>query len=111
MSKKTKGFPLEASVDRLIVIRDPDEEKTKGGIYLPDNAKKKTKMATVLAVGEPGVTSGGQPMPILPWQTGDRVYINEYVGNILEVGADEYDHDEKQTILVIHRDDVLATMR
>lgn len=109
--KTEKEFPLEASVDRLIVIRDAAEEVTKGGIYLPDNAKKKTKMATVLDVGKPGVTANGSPMPKMPWFPGCRVYINEYVGNVLDVDQELFTHDEKRTILVIHRDDVLATLR
>ena len=87
--------------DRLIVKRLEGEEKTKGGIIIPDTAKEKPQEAKVIAVGKGKVTEDGklQPMEV---QKGDRVLVGKYSGSEIKVDGEEH--------LIIREDDVLAIL-
>jgi chaperonin GroES len=87
--------------DRILVKRLESEEKTKGGIIIPDTAKEKPQEARVVAVGKGKVTDDGklQPMEV---HTGDRILVGKYSGT--EVKIDGEDH------LIIREDDVLAVL-
>jgi chaperonin GroES len=87
--------------DRLIVKRLESEEKTKGGIIIPDTAKEKPQEARVVAVGKGKITEDGklQPMEV---QKGDRILVGKYSGSEIKVDGEEH--------LIIREDDVLAIL-
>lgn len=85
--------------DRIIVRRLEEEEKTKGGIIIPDTAKEKPIEGKVIAVGDGRVKENGTKIP-LEIKIGDRVLFGKYAGT--EVKIDGEDH------LMMKEDDVLA---
>ncbi|HTQ42408.1 MAG TPA: co-chaperone GroES [Polyangiaceae bacterium] len=87
--------------DRIVVKRLQQEEKTKGGIIIPDTAKEKPLEALVVAVGSGKVLKNGKTRK-LDVKEGDRVLIGKYSGN--EVKLDGVEH------VIINEDDVLAVM-
>lgn len=68
--------------DRIIVFPDPSENKTKGGIIIPDTVKEKPKKGTVVLIGD-DVTE--------PIKVGDKVHYGKYSGQVFEVDGIEYD--------------------
>ncbi len=87
--------------DRIVVERIEQEEKTAGGIIIPDSAKKKPKQARVLAVG-PGMRDdqgNRQPIDI---QTNDIVLFTEWAGSEIEVDGKE--------LLVLKESDVIGIL-
>jgi chaperonin GroES len=87
--------------DRVIVRRVKEEEKTKGGLFIPDTAKEKPIEATVLAVGNGKVLEDGTVRK-LDIQEGDRVLFGKYSGT--EVKIDGEDH------LILREDDILGVI-
>lgn len=85
--------------DRVLVKRLETEERTAGGLYIPDTAKEKPSKGQVIAVGPGKVDEAGKriPMAVNP---GDQVLFNKYAGT--EVKLDDIDH------LVMREDDILA---
>jgi len=86
--------------DRVLVKRVEEEQKTKGGIIIPDTAKEKPQQGTVLAVG-PGRWSDdeGEHFP-LDIKVGDTVLYSKYGGTEVKFGGEEY--------LVLSARDILA---
>lgn len=64
-------------VDRVVVRPDDPEKMTPGGLYIPDNAQKKSKFGTVLAVGPGPLTNDGRRVP-LGIEEGDRVLYRDW---------------------------------
>ncbi len=87
--------------DRIVVKRLQQEEKTKGGIIIPDTAKEKPLEALVVAVGSGKVLKNGKTRK-LDVKEGDRVLIGKYSGN--EVKLDGVEH------VIIGEDEVLAVL-
>jgi chaperonin GroES len=87
--------------DRIVVKRLDQEEKTKGGIIIPDTAKEKPLEARVVAVGNGKALKNGKVRP-LDVKAGDKVLIGKYSGN--EVKLDGVEH------VIINEDDVLAVI-
>jgi chaperonin GroES len=85
--------------DRILVKRIEEEEKTKGGIIIPDTAKEKPQEGKVVAVGKGKVTEDGKLQP-LDVKKGDRVLFNKYSGTEVNVDGEEH--------LIIREEDVLA---
>jgi chaperonin GroES len=85
--------------DRILVKRIEEEEKTKGGIIIPDTAKEKPSEGKVVAVGKGKVLDDGKLHP-LEIKKGDRVLFNKYSGSEVNVDGDEH--------LIIREDDVLG---
>ena len=85
--------------DRVVVKRIEEEQKTKGGIIIPDTAKEKPKEGKVVAVGKGKVTEDGKLQP-LDVKKGDRVLFNKYSGTEVNVDGEEH--------LIIREEDVLA---
>ena len=75
--------------DRIIVRRLEEEEKTKGGIIIPDTAKEKPQRGKVIAVGKGRVNDNGklQPLEVKP---GDEVLFDKYAGTEFKVSGEEY---------------------
>ena len=87
--------------DRIIVKRPEGEEKSKGGIIIPDTAKEKPQEGKVIAVGKGKVTEDGklQPMDV---KKGDRVLFSKYAGTEVNIEGEEH--------LIIREDDVLGVL-
>jgi chaperonin GroES len=87
--------------DRIVVKRVAHEEKSKGGIIIPDSAKEKPLEGTVVAVGSGKTLKNGKVLP-MSVKEGDRVLIGKYTGT--EVKLDGVEH------LILGEDDVLAVL-
>lgn len=100
MAKKTAPSKLVPLGDRVVLQRDEAEEKTAGGIVLPDSAKNKPQRGTVIAIGEGHVRRDGKKVP-LTVKVGDAVLFSSYAGDEIRVGEEEY--------LLMRESDILAT--
>jgi chaperonin GroES len=87
--------------DRILVKRIEEEEKTKGGIIIPDTAKEKPSEGKVVAVGKGKVNEDGKLMP-LDVKKGDRILFSKYSGTEVNIEGDEH--------LIIREDDVLGVL-
>jgi chaperonin GroES len=87
--------------DRLIVKRVAEENKTKGGIIIPDTAKEKPLEGEVIAVGNGKVLEDGKVRP-LDIRAGDRILFSKYAGT--EVKIEGEDH------LILREEDVLGVI-
>jgi chaperonin GroES len=87
--------------DRVVVKRLENEEKTKGGIIIPDTAKEKPFEATVVAVGNGKALKNGKLRPV-SIKPGDRVIIGKYAGT--EVKLDGVEH------VILSEDEILAVL-
>jgi chaperonin GroES len=87
--------------DRLLVKRIEEEEKTKGGLIIPDTAKEKPMEGKVIAVGKGKVDEDGKLRPLDVHQ-GDRVLFSKYSGTEIQLEGEEH--------LIIREDDVLAVL-
>jgi len=85
--------------DRVLVLRIEEEEKTAGGIIIPDTAKEKPQEGKVVAVGAGKLNDKGERIPMVV-KEGDRVLFGKYAGN--EVKIDGVEH------LIMREDDILA---
>ncbi len=86
--------------DRLIVKRLEEEEKTKGGIIIPDNAKEKPQEGEVIAVGSGKILEDGKKVP-LEVKKGDRVLFGKYSGTEIKLDGAEYLMMKEEDILGI----------
>jgi chaperonin GroES len=93
-----KVRPLQ---DRILVKRLDEEEKTKGGIIIPDTAKEKPVEGEVIAVGSGKVTDKGDVRP-LAVKKGDRILFGKYSGT--EIKLDGVEH------LILREDEVLGVI-
>lgn len=91
-----KLMPLN---DRVLVKRLESEEKTAGGLYIPDTAKEKPSKGEVIAAGPGKMDDSGKRM-VMAVKAGDIVLFNKYAGT--EVKLDGVEH------LVMREDDILA---
>jgi chaperonin GroES len=87
--------------DRILVKRIDEEEKTKGGIIIPDTAKEKPSEGKVVAVGKGKVNEDGKLTP-LDVKKGDRILFSKYSGTEVNIEGDEH--------LIIREDDVLGVL-
>lgn len=85
--------------DRVMVLRIDEEEKTAGGIIIPDTAKEKPQEGKVIAVGPGKVDEKGKRIP-LDVKKNDRVLFSKYGGNEIEIGGIEH--------LIMREDDILG---
>ena len=95
----TQTATLKPLGDRIVVEALPSEEKTAGGIYLPDSAQEKPMIGKIAAVGTGKVLDNGKVIP-LEVKVGDKVLYGKYSGT--EVKIDGAEH------LVMREDDILA---
>ena len=85
--------------DRVIVQRIEEEEKTKGGIIIPDTAKEKPQEGKVVAVGKGKVNDDGKLLP-LSVKAGDKILFGKYSGTEVKLNGNEY--------LIMREDDILG---
>lgn len=88
--------------EKVIVEVLGAQEKSKGGIFLPDSAQEKPQEAKVLAVGSGKVLPNGKVSPP-EVREGDKVLFGKYSGSEIKLDGKEY--------LIINQDDVLAVIR
>ena len=94
MSSRVK--PLQ---DRIVVKRLAEEERTKGGLIIPDTAKEKPQEGKVIAVGNGKVSDEGKKIP-LDVKAGDKILFGKYSGSEVKIDDEEY--------LIMREGDVLA---
>lgn len=95
---KAKLRPLN---DKIVVKRLEAEEKTKGGIVLPDTAKEKPREGKVISVGLGKIGKDGQRLPFSV-KKDDKVIFNSYAGTEIKMDGEEF--------LIMSEDDVLAVV-
>lgn len=93
----TKIRPLH---DRVIIRRLDEEEKTKGGLIIPDTAKEKPQEGTVIAVG-PGKQEDGKVIA-MDVKAGDKILFGKYSGT--EIKLDDEEH------LILREDNILGVI-
>jgi chaperonin GroES len=94
---------IKPLADRVIVKPLEAEEKTKGGIVLPDTAKEKPQEGKVVAVGKGKILENGQ-VQTMELKEGDRVLYGKYSGT-------EITNKEGEELLIMREDDVLAVVK
>jgi len=87
--------------DRIIVRRLPEEEKTSGGIIIPDTAKEKPQRGKVVSTGQGKVLDDGKRVP-LEVKPGDEVLFGKYSGTEFKVGTEE--------LLMMREDDIYGVV-
>lgn len=98
---KTKTMTVTPLGDRVLVKRVAADEKTKGGIILPDTAKEKPREGIVVAVGNGKLLDSGkrQEMSV---KKNDRVLFSSYAGSEIKMDGDE--------MLILGEDEILAVI-
>ena len=85
--------------DRIIVKRVEEEEKSKGGIIIPDTAKEKPQEGKVIAIGKGKVNDDGKVTP-LDVKVNDRILFGKYSGTEINIDGEEH--------LIMREDDILG---
>jgi len=101
MATKTKTPTIRPLGDRVLLQRVEAEEKTAGGILLPDSAKEKPKEGKIIAVGDGRVLDNGERSKFSV-KKGDRVLFTSYAGTEVKVGGQEY--------LIMREEDILGVI-
>ena len=86
--------------DRILVKRVEEEEKTKGGIIIPDSAKEKPAEGVIIAVGKGAVGPEGKRIP-LEVKKGDRILFGKYGGQEIKVEGEEFMIMSEQEVLCV----------
>lgn len=85
--------------DRILVRRMAEEEKTAGGLFIPDTAKEKPSRGEIIATGKGRITEDGKILP-LEVKVGDKVLFGRYSGTELKL--------EGQEFLMMREEDILG---
>ncbi len=94
------GTRIRPLADRLIVKRvEEQEQKSAGGIIIPDTAKEKAQEGKVIAVGRGKLNDDGKVIP-LDVRTGDRILFGKYSGSEIKIDGEEH--------LILREEDVLG---
>lgn len=88
--------------DKIVVRRDVSDEKSKGGIILPDNAKEKPRTGKVLAVGDGKLLDNGKSSEMCV-KEGDRVLFTAYSGNEVDIDGEK--------LVILFENDILAVVK
>lgn len=101
-TKTKQALKLQPLGDRVVIQREESEERTSGGILLPDTAKNKPARGKVVSVGNGRLLDDGRRSE-LQVKPGDRVIFSSYAGETFKVGEDE--------LLLMREDDILAVIQ
>ena len=93
-----KVRPLQ---DRVVVQRIEEEEKTAGGIIIPDTAKEKPQEGKIIAAGNGKILENGTRLE-LDVKPGDRVLFSKYAGTEIKIDGEDY--------LIMREDDILGVI-
>jgi chaperonin GroES len=99
MAKSGSDLNVRPLHDRLLVRRMAEEEKTAGGLFIPDTAKEKPQRGEVVATGKGRVLEDGKVLP-LEVKVGDKVLFSKFMGTELKLDGQEF--------LMIKEEDVLG---
>ncbi len=97
-TKKTKIRPLH---DRVIVKREEEEQRSAGGIVIPDTAKEKPIRGIVVAIGAGRVLDNGD-IRALAVKVGDKILFGKYAGTEVKLDSDE--------LLVLREEDIMGVI-
>jgi chaperonin GroES len=102
LRKESEGFmKIRPLHDRVIVQRIQEEEKTKGGIIIPDTAKEKPQEGKIIAVGPGKVLDNGTKVtPDV--KVGDKILFGKYSGTEIKIEGEEF--------LMMREDDILGVI-
>ena len=100
-SKKKSDVKIQPLGDRVVVEREESEEKTAGGIVLPDSAQDKPSRGKIIAIGDGRLLDDGTRAP-LQVKVGDKVLFTSYAPEVIKV------HDEE--LLLMREEDILAVI-
>jgi len=92
---------MKPLADRVVIKPSPAEEKTKGGIILPDTAKEKPVVGEVVAVGPGKIADDGKKIP-MEIKVGDKVLYGKYSGTEVTIEGEEF--------LIMREADIFAIM-
>jgi chaperonin GroES len=99
MAKTNVGVrPLH---DRILVKRMAEEEKTAGGLFIPDTAKEKPQRGEIIATGKGRITEDGTVLP-LEVKAGDKILFGKYAGTELKIDGHEF--------IMMREEDVLGVL-
>lgn len=102
MATKTKSkVNIRPLGDRVLVQRVEAEEKTAGGILLPESAKEKPKEGKIISLGDGKVLDNGE-RSTFSVKAGDRILFTSYAGTEVKYGGEEY--------LIMHESDILGVI-
>ena len=87
--------------DRILIKRVEEEQKTAGGLFIPDTAKEKPQQGLVVAVGNGKIQEDGS-LRKLEVKSGDKILFSKYAGNDIKIDGTEH--------LILKEDDVLAVL-
>jgi chaperonin GroES len=87
--------------DRILLKRKTEEERTAGGLYIPDSAKERATQATVVAVGKGRILQDGTVVA-LKVKPGDTVLFGKYAGNEIKLDGEE--------LMLMREDEILAVI-
>ncbi len=99
MAKELGVRPLH---DRILVRRMAEEERTTGGLYIPDTAKEKPQRGEIVATGKGRVTEDGKVLP-LEVKSGDKVLFSKYAGTEIKFSGEEF--------LMMREEDILGIIQ
>jgi chaperonin GroES len=99
--RSNNGMKVVPLNDKIVVKRLEAEEKTAGGIVLPDTAKEKPKQGKVLSLGDGKLLENGK-RAAFQVKEGDRVLFTSYAGNEVDLEGEDY--------LIMTEDDILAVV-
>lgn len=88
--------------DRILVRRMVEEDKTAGGLFIPDTAKEKPQRGEIVAAGKGRVTEDGKVLP-LEVKAGDKVLFAKYAGTEIKLSGEEY--------LMMREEDILGIIQ
>ena len=100
-SKASTSIKLQPLGDRVVVEREESEERTSGGILLPDSAQDKPARGTIVSIGDGRLLDDGSRAP-LQGSVGDRVIFSSYAGETFKVN--------EQELLLMREDEILAVI-
>lgn len=100
MSVKSK-IKIRPLYDRLVVMREEEEQRTAGGIVIPDTAKEKPIRGQVVAIGTGKILENGDTRT-LAVKVGDKVLFGKYAGTEVTI--------DKQELLILREEDILGVV-
>lgn len=88
--------------DRILVKRTAEDEKTAGGLFIPDSAKEKPQRGEIVAAGKGRITEEGKVLP-LEVKVGDKILFSKYAGTEIKLDGSEF--------LMMREEDVLGVVQ
>jgi chaperonin GroES len=99
--KGTEPMKIKPLSDHVLVLREEEDQKTAGGIIIPDTAKEKPQQGKVVAIGPGKVDKNGTRVPP-DVKVGDRIYFSKYAGTDIKLDGVEH--------VFMREDDILSVI-